>query len=262
MEFTETIDIFLVLSLLILVCALIGMFTNRSDSKVNKVVILSLVFMLSLVIINFSVWITNRTGQVGTTLTKIGLVIYMSISIALSINKIISNLIEANKAKELQRIAYTDSLTGLNNRYAFDRDIRLMDLSTMAIISLDINNLKYFNDNFGHDRGDTLIKESAKMLKNIFDTVYRTGGDEFIALKSGMTIEQLEKLRLDLVTETAKYNLDDRNDVIIEIACGFAVYTESDETYETIMIRSDSEMYRNKKKIKMHSKIRYTREAD
>jgi diguanylate cyclase (GGDEF)-like protein len=258
-EFTETIALFLIVGTLTLITALFSMSREKERGKLNGVVIFSLGFMIVTIIANGLIWFLNRTDHTRTTLAKIGLSVYMTISIIVSIDRIIKNLLELNKTHELQKLAYTDGLTGLKNRYAFERDVKTKDLKTLAIISLDINNLKFFNDSFGHACGDKLIKESANMLRDIFDDVYRTGGDEFIALSSDKTITQLEDLRIDLLNRTSKYNNDESHDIIIEIACGYAVSTSKDETFESILKRSDKEMYRNKKKLKKHSKVKYTR---
>lgn len=93
---------------------------------------------------------------------------------------------------ELNRVyynmAYTDGLSGLKNRNAFEEDLLEFEKQTekpVVCISFDINNLKCVNDEIGHHAGDELIKQVGNMLREVFPDekcVYRIGGDEFIAI--------------------------------------------------------------------------------
>lgn len=88
---------------------------------------------------------------------------------------------------QLYELSYSDRLTGLLNRHAYVKEVKNLESTTneLGIIFTDINGLKYTNDNFGHEKGDELILNTAKVLKNVFgknknSTIYRIGGDEFV----------------------------------------------------------------------------------
>lgn len=86
------------------------------------------------------------------------------------------------------RLAYSDSLTGLSNRFALDLDLdRLPSAGSLTFIDLD--RLKYYNDRFGHGRGDELLRSFSQRLASLLASkakVYRIGGDEFaVACPSG-----------------------------------------------------------------------------
>lgn len=68
---------------------------------------------------------------------------------------------------EMQRLAYTDSLTGLPNRAAFSRRIEKKPGGQRSILLLDIDNLKPVNDTFGHHVGDAMIANTAERLASI-----------------------------------------------------------------------------------------------
>lgn len=98
-------------------------------------------------------------------------------------------IIEEEKRKEegLIRISNTDELTGLKNRRAYDK--LLVDYEgnkeDVTVISMDINRLKATNDTLGHSAGDELIQAAADYMKKAFSEygeIFRTGGDEFVAL--------------------------------------------------------------------------------
>ena len=78
-----------------------------------------------------------------------------------------------------------DTLTGLLNRQAYYDDCAALGRSIKAVASLDMNGLKYMNDNFGHQAGDEALKKIGKHLHDCANgktSVYRIGGDEFAIL--------------------------------------------------------------------------------
>lgn len=101
--------------------------------------------------------------------------------------------IREKKATDAYRRKYedsvTDELTGLYNRRGYEVDSENIKnegtLNEYNIIMMDLNGLKFANDNLGHEAGDELIIGSAKCMTNAFSgfgKVYRVGGDEFVAL--------------------------------------------------------------------------------
>ena len=90
-----------------------------------------------------------------------------------------------------------DTLTGLYNRSylkTFLQDINKDDYLPIGIIVADVNGLKVVNDFFGHSKGDDLLAETAKILKNSCrtdDLIARTGGDEFIYVLPNSSAEFL-----------------------------------------------------------------------
>lgn len=99
-------------------------------------------------------------------------------------------IVEEEKRKEetLERIARTDGLTGLYNRYAYENDIKSIvqdKMKDFVYVAMDLNGLKGINDSLGHSAGDEYIMQASKYISNAFKEVgdtYRIGGDEFIAL--------------------------------------------------------------------------------
>ncbi|MDR1440394.1 MAG: GGDEF domain-containing protein, partial [Clostridiales bacterium] len=93
---------------------------------------------------------------------------------------------------KLQDLSTRDELTGLENRRSFDNQFKAewawavrMNLP-IALVSVDIDNFKSYNDNYGHMKGDTCLKKVAECLKNSLaretDFVARVGGEEFMAV--------------------------------------------------------------------------------
>jgi diguanylate cyclase (GGDEF)-like protein len=104
-----------------------------------------------------------------------------------------ARLIEATIAQALDRqrwrdLAWTDDLSGLHNRRYVERTLdELVERAAdkrlrLTVLLFDIDDFKRYNDNFGHDTGDELIREVALLLKRCsrqHDVVARYGGDEF-----------------------------------------------------------------------------------
>ena len=88
-------------------------------------------------------------------------------------------------AMELASLASTDALTGLKNRREFDRALRTIPRLPFAVLSLDVDGLKYTNDSAGHAAGDALLRvvgHTLGLLVRGWDVMARVGGDEFAAL--------------------------------------------------------------------------------
>ena len=111
---------------------------------------------------------------------------------------------------KLERSAVTDFLTGLYNRDGFFQNVETMLVRSlkekcsmdMTLIYLDLDNFKYYNDTFGHDVGDMVLKEIAIILKKIsrnngFAT--RFGGDEFLVTLMSAQRETAQKVATQIM---------------------------------------------------------------
>lgn len=171
-------------------------------------------------------------------------------------------------AKSLERqfeyinsLAYFDAMTGAKNKRSFidARDDVNLEIQKarrenqkleFALIVFDVNNLKLTNDTYGHKAGDLLIKCACNLImKNfVYSTIYRIGGDEFVAIVRGKDYENrnelIENLHLDMDTPVAEKNKAFEK---VSIAAGMAVYdSKVDENFQTVFERADEEMYRTK----------------
>lgn len=162
------------------------------------------------------------------------------IKIVLEKNEVKNKLLK--ESKEFKEAASTDFLTGLLNRRYIDQVLKdLFNDCNQSISSLLIMDLDYFkkvNDTYGHDQGDVVLKEVAKIIKNSIrnlDTVGRYGGEEFIAILPFASKEAAfsiaERIRINIGEKI--FNLDGQ-EVRITISIGSATFIREENKYQTL----------------------------
>lgn len=111
------------------------------------------------------------------------------------------------REKLLKEWSYLDSLTGLLNRRAFDRDLEAVTVdSSVSVVFCDLNGLKKVNDEEGHHAGDEYLLRFSSLLTKHFssDCVYRISGDEFVVIDCKDEKEQFDNRFASLQKEVAE----------------------------------------------------------
>ena len=141
-------------------------------------------------------------------------------------------------------MAKIDPLTALMNRQSYYQDMQTDEQKISAAVSADMNELKYYNDNFGHEAGDRALAVIAEILRKNCARgarVYRVGGDEFMFLCRGMdeaaVAAMIRRMREDLAQTP------------YTVAFGFAV-RKAGEALESAIVAADARMYEDKAAIK------------
>ena len=158
---------------------------------------------------------------------------------------------------KLLHIASHDPLTGLKNRLNLEKDLEMLIVhhhehhSPFAVAMLDIDFFKKINDTYGHDAGDFILCEIAKIFKENVreqDNVYRSGGEEFVILFNRITKEQalkkMNKIRLTIQESPFTFN---QSTIHCTISGGL-YHPESVEiqTVQKILKESDVALYHAK----------------
>ena len=139
--------------------------------------------------------------------------------------------------KEMIRVASTDFLTGLNNRAAFDRDLRTFltrearTNGLAALLMLDVDHFKKINDTYGHPAGDVVLRGVGKVLSGAVrstDVAARYGGEEFAVITShenasGASI-LAERIRNAIAREVFVYN---DQIISVTVSVGVAIWKSS-----------------------------------
>lgn len=155
---------------------------------------------------------------------------------------------EKKREEKLFRESNTDQLTGLYNRRAYEDAVNELSEkelgSDFVYVSIDINGLKVANDTIGHEAGDELIVGASdcmrKCLKS-YGSIYRTGGDEFIALIEADE-NQVEQIKNDIEESTGRWkgSLVEK----LSLSCGFVAASEVPHlSLHEISVLADKRMY-------------------
>lgn len=137
-----------------------------------------------------------------------------------------------------------DPLTGTLTRRRFYLDAEKYHASLSAVISLDLNDLKRINDQFGHMEGDKALVTSTSVIKNLMgrrSSIYRIGGDEFMILCYKLNEKNVQDLigRIQAELEKTPY----------QCAIGYAMYSYQMVFDQACQI-ADNAMYENKRRMK------------
>lgn len=93
-----------------------------------------------------------------------------------SMKTLLTNMVASMTQEEIRAAIYTDTLTDIWNRRAFE-----LSPKTPVLAIIDLDSLKWVNDNAGHRHGDILLVHVARTLQKMFgDDAYRLSGDEFV----------------------------------------------------------------------------------
>jgi len=159
------------------------------------------------------------------------------------------------RVKELEKLALLDNLTQLANRNYIEREIqsRFEEKKRFnvpfGILFIDIDHFKKFNDIYGHDVGDDVLKfVSNTFVANArpFDLYGRWGGEEFIGIIRNINGQDLELLgnRLRLLIENS-YIIHENEKLYVTISIGATLVNEND-TIDSLIKRADTFLYKSK----------------
>lgn len=197
-----------------------------------------------------------QTTSVFLPLGTMGFIIAL---IWIQVSRYYDQYIQKQKLLYLQKIANTDMLTEAMNRNAYERTIRQLDeqdvqLQKTGVVLFDLDNLKVINDNFGHEKGDEALKLCYNCIRQIFkdaENCFRIGGDEFAYVyhhdEKDLIADRVK--RLDKLLEEAAKKVS----YPLSVSAGYAYYLpDSDNAFKDIAKRSDTMLYRHKRRKKLN----------
>lgn len=164
------------------------------------------------------------------------------------------------KTQQLEMLAKTDNLTGLNNRGAF-QELAKSAISQakrsgqpVSIAMLDIDYFKQVNDNHGHEAGDKALKEFAIVIKETlrnYDIVGRIGGEEFAICMPDTSIEEAylacERCRTNVQSHSISIALANVDlDFSITVSIGITAGKNESMDYDDMMRNADNALYKAK----------------
>ena len=200
--------------------------------------------------------ITNLNASIleGSTFeqvyTIVLTIIFVPLIIALIIYLIIKKKKQIKKVKASDRHKYTDMLTSLKNRNYLNAKMPEWEESKVfpqAIVMVDLNNVKYINDNYGHEEGDELIIKAAGILVNTQlenSDIIRTDGNEFLIYLVGYSERQVATYVKKLSKEMK--NLPHE----FGAAIGYSMITDEIKTLDDAINEATLEMITAKEEMK------------
>lgn len=174
----------------------------------------------------------------------------------------VSNVVQKTlEEKNLKILAYTDNLSAMGNRQYLQRKLDILDKSRnrdYAVIFMDINDLKYTNDHFGHEEGDHLIRMVSSSIKKAMDNMSgfygRNGGDEFLSvlIPANKATEVVKQINANL----QKIKEEEKPIFPVSLSLGIANYRETEEerrfsglemiSSSDVIRKADARMYEDK----------------
>lgn len=163
--------------------------------------------------------------------------------------------------EELRELSTHDGLTGIANRRYFDEHSKKewkraqRDKEPFSVIMLDLDSFKSYNDTYGHQQGDTCLKEVAgvikKAMKRPADLVARYGGEEFALILPGTNEKGAYKIAELMRQEVMALAMEHQNNVsekIVTISLGTSTaIAEPENDFSSLLVKADQALYQAKK---------------
>ncbi len=166
--------------------------------------------------------------------------------------------------KRLEELSITDELTTLYNRRYFNKIIsqelyRLKrDKKLISLAIIDIDYFKKYNDYYGHQEGDSTLKQVAKVIKESFkrhgDYIFRVGGEEFAIIFSTTSADDVKKISQDIVDSVRALNIShEKSEVykVVTISLGVVsidLSSHADIDESQIYKMADEQLYKAKER--------------
>lgn len=151
--------------------------------------------------------------------------------------------------ERLYKILYYDWLTGLKNKYGFEGDLEKRFLEAGAegaIVYFNIKNFKMYNDIYGHQFGNLVLKEIAGILNQFLSKslgIYRLEGDEFLVHLAETDKEELAGALAPLLSQLKQSRIINEHKFCVSVNMGIAIYPQDGNTAEQILKNADIAMY-------------------
>ncbi|MFV7791129.1 diguanylate cyclase domain-containing protein [Aliarcobacter lanthieri] len=164
------------------------------------------------------------------------------------------------KTDLLEQLSMYDSLTNIRNRRFFDEAFEITFLEAkrekknLAVLMIDIDFFKRYNDNYGHGKADDALRQVAKALQSTLkrpsDLVARYGGEEFVILLKDINKSGLETVAKNLLKAVRDLKIThefSKIEKLITVSIGIAYFSSnSDITKSELLIKADETLYKVK----------------
>ena len=206
------------------------------------------------------IFITGRTSQEDEEYgLNLGAIDYITKPFNKAIVKLrIKNYLDLKiKNDMLEKLSMYDGLTNIKNRRYFDETFEKTfseikrDKKSLAVLMIDIDFFKPYNDNYGHGQGDETLRKVAKALektiKRASDFVARYGGEEFVILLKDINKDGVEAVANNLLNAVRELKITHEFSKIenyVTVSIGVSYYnSSSDITKLELLLKADETLY-------------------
>lgn len=237
------------------------------DTKRQTSTLLVMALSVFAVLLKLMIKPTNGHLSLAVTVIVISLIVFFLGTMQDSLSyAILPVLFIGGLIADSHSMAYRDQLTGIKSRRALEQAATGLG-HQYSVVMCDVDHFKKFNDTYGHDVGDQVLRLVAKKLNQVEGggRAYRYGGEEFTLLFSGKTADQVspfvEKVRQAI--ETYKIALRDQNrdlqskknrsgkqahkTVSVTMSFGIAQLNGAAQPFEDVVKLADKALYKSKK---------------
>lgn len=156
--------------------------------------------------------------------------------------------------EKLRSQALSDPLTGLYNRRFFEQKLTehvnnsATSTESLSLLMLDLDHFKRFNDNFGHDAGDYVLKEISAMLKRTVsddEIACRLGGEELAVILPHSDMDEATEYADNIVTQIRTMHLEHKGLSLgqLSVSIGVSTYPEPSSDIEGLVKMADKALY-------------------
>ncbi len=250
-DFTQSLFVFHMILVLDFICILLSVFRTkgRQDLRLN-VLRTGVVFLVSGAFIELLSYYLISFDFLQLSLLEISMLVFTVCMLYVWSGETRHIVEQLSRQAVFHKMAYTDELTGLLNRAAFERDtedLHYRENKPLYLFMIDLNELKKINDTQGHEAGDIFIRNSTEALRQAVGekgSLFRFGGDEFIILLPGGDLEAAALYR-----DLQPYMCPNDGSLRPSLSVGYAAFDPSDISIRSVLRRADKRMYRFKSKM-------------
>ncbi|MEG0835351.1 MAG: GGDEF domain-containing protein [Christensenellaceae bacterium] len=254
-DLTQTIFLTHALLMVSIISVLTVCFVEKKQSQNKNVegIIWGLCILCATALLSIVQFYIDKDNR-SSFLFRYGLLIFLIILSVHTLKRSVQLISASAEANTYRKLAYTDIMTRMNNRAAFDIEMLKLEESihkceSIAFVVFDIDNLKEINDTYGHLIGDETIIGVGTNMKKVFDhTCYRVGGDEFVAVLKNNSKDMIEEKLTKFKKVIEEYNEVHKHH--LNVSWGYTIRYDCEildgKALKHLLDGADYKMYENK----------------
>lgn len=196
------------------------------------------IYMHSLLIINMNIFVQHLAQLERRALSQ-----------SEKVNQLLNQM--ESSYKMVSNLAEKDELTALYNYRSFRQKLNEMHPNNIAILLLDVDYFKVFNDSYGHLCGDAVLRDIAMVLKSSLrerDMVFRYGGEEFAVILQCSNEQEVQAaaMRISNNIERHPFQFGTEEELHVTVSIGYAIGNEKIKNAEELFKIADDALYNAK----------------